>query len=106
TLLKLTMNNFKKIFGRGIPDPESLVTTRWSQDIFSYGSYSYLSVGATGEDYEAMAQPVADRLFFAGEATHSKYLATTHGAYLSGIREANRIKQLISNKKIEQHVYF
>jgi len=28
---------------------------------------------------------------FAGEATHHERFQTTHGAYLSGIRESNRI---------------
>lgn len=88
------MRDLRKTFGKKIPGPESLITTRWSQDRFSYGSYSYLSVGASTSDYHAMAQPVSDRLFFAGEATSSRFLATTHGAYLSGIREAKRIKQL------------
>jgi hypothetical protein len=38
-----------------------------------------------------LAQPVADKLFFAGEATHDRDPATLHGTYLSGIREARRI---------------
>jgi monoamine oxidase len=38
-----------------------------------------------------LAQPVAGKLFFAGEATHDRDPATLHGAYLSGIREARRI---------------
>lgn len=41
-------------------------------------------VGASGEDYEALAAPVAGRLFFAGEATTRRHPATMHGAYLSG----------------------
>ena len=42
-----------------------------------------------------MATPEGQRLFFAGEHTHEKYRATVHGAYLSGIREADRILALI-----------
>ena len=34
---------------------------------------------------------VAHRLLFAGEATHSEYFSTVHGAILSGQREADRI---------------
>lgn len=95
-LIKKTMDNFKLIFGAQLPEPESYVNTRWSADPYSYGSYSYLPVGASGDDYEALAKPASTRLFFAGEATHSKYPATTHGAYLSGIREADRIKNNFS----------
>ena len=45
-------------------------------------------------DYDTLAAPVEDRLFFAGEATNRAYRATVHGAYLSGIREAERIGAL------------
>jgi monoamine oxidase len=85
------MSNFKEFFGKSLPSPISYVNTRWSQDPFSNGSYSYILTGASGEDYEAIAKPILNKLFFAGEATSSKYPATTHGAYLSGIREAERI---------------
>ena len=33
-------------------------------------------------------------MLFAGEATHSSFYSTTHGALLSGIREADRIIEL------------
>ncbi len=33
-------------------------------------------------------------IIFAGEATHNDYFSTTTGAYLSGIREAQRIINL------------
>lgn len=93
-LIEKTMDNFTKVFGGDLPSPQSYVNTRWSQDPFSNGSYSYTPTGASGEDYEAIAKPVLNKIFFAGEATSSKYPATTHGAYLSGIREAERIIEL------------
>ncbi|MGB6976315.1 MAG: FAD-dependent oxidoreductase [Gammaproteobacteria bacterium] len=96
-LIEKTMRNLKKVFGAQLPEPESYLNTRWSQDPFTYGSYSYIPTGASGSDYDAIAKPISDRLFFAGEATSAKYLATTHGAYLSGIREAERIKNLYLN---------
>jgi len=45
-----------------------------------------------------LEQPVADRLFFAGEATHGHFYSTVHGAVESGWREADRILQLIQSR--------
>ncbi|KAG0626735.1 hypothetical protein M758_2G147400 [Ceratodon purpureus] len=74
--------------GVKVPNPVQTVCTRWGSDSLCFGSYSNVAVGASGEDYDTMAQSVDDRLFFAGEATIRKYPATMHGALLSGYREA------------------
>jgi len=74
-----------------MPDPEKYLITRWGKNPFSYGSYSFVPVGGSREDYKVMAEPVAGKIFFAGEATNYNHPATVHGAYLSGIREADRI---------------
>ncbi|MYJ41233.1 MAG: FAD-dependent oxidoreductase, partial [Acidimicrobiaceae bacterium] len=39
--------------------------------------------------------PVGERLFFAGEATHSRFPSTVHGALLSGRRAARQIYGLL-----------
>jgi polyamine oxidase len=39
----------------------------------------------------ALAEPAGERLMFAGEATNPEFFGTVHGAYLSGVREAERI---------------
>ncbi|KAH6784164.1 protein FLOWERING locus D-like protein [Perilla frutescens var. hirtella] len=75
--------------GIEVPDPIQTVCTRWGGDPLSCGSYSNVSVGASGDDYDILAESVGDgRLFFAGEATNRRYPATMHGALLSGFREA------------------
>ncbi|KAI0513784.1 hypothetical protein KFK09_009814 [Dendrobium nobile] len=75
--------------GIDVPDPLQSVCTRWGTDSFSLGSYSHVAVGASGDDYDILAESVGDgRLFFAGEATTRRYPATMHGAFLSGLREA------------------
>ncbi|XP_024386318.1 protein FLOWERINGUS D isoform X2 [Physcomitrium patens] len=74
--------------GIKVPNPVQTVCTRWGSDSLCFGSYSNVAVGASGQDYDTMAESVNDRLFFAGEATIRKYPATMHGALLSGFREA------------------
>jgi monoamine oxidase len=87
------MGVLKKMFGANIPDPEKISVSRWNSDKFAYGSYSHIPVGASGKDYELLAEPVGSgRVLFAGEATTRQYPSTVHGAYLSGLRQANRIK--------------
>lgn len=81
--------------GGAIPDPAATAVTGWTQDPWSGGSYSYLPIGASWDDYEAMAAPEgeagAERVFFAGEATEADYPSTVHGALMSGLREAHRL---------------
>jgi len=73
-----------------VPLPLETIVTRWGNDRFARGTYSY--VGATSQpgDYEAMARPVGN-LHFAGEATCGTHPATVHGAYISGLRAASDI---------------
>ncbi|HTL48985.1 MAG TPA: FAD-dependent oxidoreductase [Verrucomicrobiae bacterium] len=75
----------------GAPQPVRTRITRWATDPLACGSYSYIPTGASPDDYEILSQPVADRLFFAGEATNKQFPCTVHGAYLSGLREAARL---------------
>ena len=75
---------------RVIPTPSGVLLTRWGEDPFSLGSYSYPAVGST----PAMREELADRwnrMVFAGEATSSLFPATLQGAYLSGIQAAKAL---------------
>ena len=78
-------------YGRPIPTPTAIHVTEWTTDPFAFGSYSYLPVGATRSDVDTLAEPVGERLLFAGEATYWTYYQTVHGAILSGLREAQRL---------------
>jgi monoamine oxidase len=65
----------------------------WQQDPFSRGAYSYASVGGF-DAAKALAAPVADTLYFAGEATNCNgYNGTVHGAMASGDRAARELLQ-------------
>lgn len=88
------MLHLKAIYGDGIPNPSHLLRTRWGQHPYTYGAYSFVPVGASSAAFDTLAEPVSNRLFFAGEHTSRAYRGTVHGAYLSGIREANKIVDL------------
>ena len=88
------MEMLYNIYGDDIPEPEEVKITRWASDEFARGAYSYTSVGMTPFDYDVIIKPVQDRVFFAGEHTSKDSPATVHGAYESGIREADRIADL------------
>jgi monoamine oxidase len=81
----------RRIYGLGVPDPLGWLVTRWGSDPFAGGSYSSLTPGSTPEDYDTLAAPIGNVLFFAGEHTHREHPATVHGAYLSGLRAADEI---------------
>ncbi len=63
----------------------------WQSDPYSRGAYSYVRVGGDGAQ-EQLARPIANTLFFAGEATDtSGYFSTVHGAIASGERAASEL---------------
>ena len=63
--------------------PTGLLRSAWSVDPFSLGSYSFIGVGASLADRDALAEPDGRRVF-AGEACSRDHAATVHGAYASG----------------------
>ena len=85
------MELVRRLFGDDVPAPRRSVQTAWDQDPFAYGSYSTASAYMNEEDMLMLAEPVAGRIFFAGEATNFLHWGCVHGAFESGIREAIRI---------------
>ena len=64
-----------------------LVASSWGRMTFVGGAYSHALPGhATAR--QDLALPFEQRLFFAGEATHTDDFSTAHGAYDSGLRAA------------------
>jgi monoamine oxidase len=71
---------------------EAAYLHNWQTDPFSLGAYSYIGVG--GHDARrALAAPLEDTLFFAGEATEEDEAATVGGALQSGARVAKEIME-------------
>jgi monoamine oxidase len=64
----------------------------WRQDPFCRGAYSYVKTGGIHAP-EELAKPIAQTLFFAGEATDSAgQTGTVHGAIATGQRAAKEIE--------------
>ena len=92
-IVREAMAVVRQMLGTDIPSPIDAQITRWAQDEYSFGSYSFNALGMEEDARDTLAQPIAQRVYFAGEATHQHYFGTTHGAYLSGIRAAQTIIQ-------------
>jgi monoamine oxidase len=79
------------MFGRGCnieSELEGAYYHDWQADPFARGAYSYVTVGG-GKARRQLATPLADTLFFAGEATDTQgETATVTGALQSGTRAA------------------
>jgi len=68
----------------------------WGADPYARGAYSYAVPGAADER-AALATPVDDRLFFAGEACSRFDFSTAHGAFITGNEAADRV--LVARRK-------
>ena len=88
------VETLRAVFGN-VPEPRDAISTRWRSDPWTMGSYSHVPVGVSFDSYREMSRPVGDRLYFAGEATHTRFPSTVHGALLSGRRAARQIYGLL-----------
>jgi monoamine oxidase len=68
--------------------------SRWASNPWVRGAYSAARPGRTVARRE-LARPVADRLFFAGEALGGEFAQTVGGASLSGQRTANELLKVL-----------
>ncbi len=85
------LDDLRALFGSAV-DPESeleaVYAHDWQADPYARGAYSYAAVGGA-HAREALAAPVARRIFFAGEAVApANEAGTVAGALISGERAA------------------
>ena len=73
---------------KAVPEPARHIVSAWDQDAWVKGAYSCARPGAA-DQRAVLAQPIDERIFFAGEATSSNAYASVHGACISG-RDAAR----------------
>ncbi|MEZ5811989.1 MAG: NAD(P)/FAD-dependent oxidoreductase [Rhizobiaceae bacterium] len=69
---------------------EAGAMTRWGSEPWTRGAYAAARPGQAGAR-DVLAQPVAERIFFAGEALGGPLMQTCGGARLSGERVARRL---------------
>ena len=91
------LSELRKIFGTDV-DKAFIKgdATRWGSDQLFFGSYASAEPGAFGMRRE-LRKPIAEKLFFAGEACHASAWATVHGAFESGARQGARVNNLFSD---------
>jgi monoamine oxidase len=94
-LIEKMMTHLKDIYGTSIPYPKHFLRTKWQSNEHTLGAYAYTAVGTEMQHFDVLAEAIKDRLFFAGEHTEADYFSTVHGAYLSGLREAQKIIDLL-----------
>ena len=88
-LIEEALAGVRLLFGNR-PALEAAIVHAWQRDPFARGAYSYVLVGGDGAR-ESLAEPVADTLYFAGEATDAEESGTVGGALQSGVRAARAI---------------
>ncbi len=90
-LIERALNGFGALFKQPElvrKEFEGGLTHDWNRDPFARGAYSYVAVGG-GDARAALAAPVDDTLFFAGEATSTDGQGgTVNGALETGERAA------------------
>ena len=84
------MRSLRSIFAKA-PEPDQLLVQDWKSDPYARGAYSYVRVGGDGAR-EALQAPLADTLYFAGEATNLEgESGTVSGALHTGQRAADEL---------------
>ncbi|EFN52584.1 hypothetical protein CHLNCDRAFT_138597 [Chlorella variabilis] len=103
----------REMFPNTFRKPMAHTITRWQQDPYCYGAYSFVPPHGRKAYYEWMSYPVSGdaaadakaveqrglhvtaqtRLWFAGEASSKDDAYTAHGAFVTGHHQAIRIKR-------------
>jgi monoamine oxidase len=96
-VIRRAISGLKALFGREAVESQlqAVLVQDWQKDPYALGAYSYVLVNGAGAR-EALAVPLDDTLFFAGEATSTEQAGTVAGALESGMRAARELAGLES----------
>ena len=90
TLIEGALVSIRTMFGKTRWKLSQAYVHDWAMDPHSLGAYSYLRVGGEAAR-EALATPLDQTIFFAGEATDEDEAGTVAGALRSGRRAAREV---------------
>jgi polyamine oxidase len=82
-----------EVFDRPMPEAVATVVTAWADDPFAGGAYSHSPPGVDPSMFDVLAEPVHGRVLLAGEHAQSRRPGYADGAYVSGLRAAERLVQ-------------
>lgn len=96
-LLEISLQSIAGIFGKSPDEIRQWLTAHhivnWSRDVFAKGGYSYNKVGSE-EAKKILCEPVANTLYFAGEALYSGASGgTVEAALVQGLEVAKKAAQ-------------
>ncbi|XP_046688059.1 peroxisomal N(1)-acetyl-spermine/spermidine oxidase-like isoform X2 [Homalodisca vitripennis] len=94
-----------------IPLPERIFRSKWHSNKFVRGGYSHTTAECdkTGCGPDTLAQPIYSQhssdakqpvVLLAGEAVHTTHFSTTHGAFLSGVSQAQVIVDYMNKDSV------
>ena len=90
-IINAVLSELDEMFdGKATQTLERYVVQNWSAEPYIQGSYSHFGSGVS-KTQETLAEPIAGRIHFAGEAFAESDTSTVHGAGLSGNEVAKTI---------------
>ena len=96
TLLNDALRTLRTVWADDVSAVAAIMRTNWLEDPLSFGAYSFPKPDNSEEDFAIFSEPLKGRVFFCGEHTNLRFLATTHGALMSGMRVASQISKEIN----------
>lgn len=100
TVLEEIMKNLRDIYGSEIPNPIKFHRSNWASNPNTLGAGFFRGIRSKSTDIDDFAKSVDEKIFFAGDYTCEEEFGeangNTHGAYSSGLREANKIITLVN----------
>ncbi len=74
-----------------VPDPIGCKHSCWKSDKYAGGSWSHFAMKSDYLPYCQELDHSPEPILYAGEAANAEFRGTVHGAYLSGVDQAEKI---------------